>query len=125
MKKKRERRRLKELNGANGEETPAIEEEGENHTDKALPLRKHQTQASRSMSPAVGRLVNGGHGSVSSALNGTRARSPPPLGGAGSTRDTFLNYFFGKDQGQELCSRVRYREHMVVLALMKGGGLFE
>ncbi|PVI03699.1 dynamin-1 [Periconia macrospinosa] len=96
-KKKRERRRLKELNGANGDDTPAIEEEGENQTEKALPLRKHQSQTSRSMSPAVGRLVNGGHGSISSALNGSRARSPPPLGGAGSTRDTFLNYFFGKE----------------------------
>ena len=92
--KRRERRRLKELNGVNGE--MAEEEEGEASAEKALPLRKHQTQASRSMSPAVGRLMNGSH-SVSSALNGNRARSPPPLGGSGSARDSFLNYFFGKD----------------------------
>ncbi|KAF1959190.1 dynamin-1 [Byssothecium circinans] len=96
-KKRREKRRLKELNGVNGDETPMIEEEGEAATEKALPLRKHQSQASRSMSPAVGRLMNGTHGSISSALNGHRARSPPPLGGAGSARDSFLNYFFGKD----------------------------
>lgn len=94
-KKKRERRRLKELNGVNGE-APENEEEAEALGDKALPLRKHHTQASRSMSPAVGRLINGSH-SLSGALNGNRARSPPPLGGAGSARDSFLNYFFGKD----------------------------
>jgi dynamin 1-like protein len=95
-KKKRERRRLKELNGANGEVVEG-EEEGDGANDKVLPLRKHQNQASRSMSPAVGRLLNGSHNSVSSALNGSRARSPPPLGGSGSARDSFLNYFFGKD----------------------------
>jgi dynamin 1-like protein len=93
-KKKREKRRLKELNiaSANGGETP---EDGEEQLDtptsaKALPLRKHQTQASRSMSPAVGRLLNG-QNSVSGQLN-NRTRSPPP-----PARDSFLNYFFGKD----------------------------
>ncbi|KAF2636383.1 hypothetical protein P280DRAFT_493200 [Massarina eburnea CBS 473.64] len=96
-KKRREKRRLKELNGVNGEETPVVEEEGEAPLDKANLLRKHQSQTSRSMSPAVGRMVNGTHGSISSALNGNRARSPPPLGGTGSARDSFLNYFFGKD----------------------------
>jgi len=97
--KKRERRRLKELNGANGTEAPHIEEEGEDHsTAKALPIRKHQSQASRSMSPAVGRLMNGSH-NLSGALNGNRARSPSALGANGSTRDSFLNYFFGKEGG--------------------------
>jgi dynamin 1-like protein len=98
-KRKREKRRQKELESSvNGEETtPAIEEEGpEERMAKPLPFRKHQSQSSRSMSPAVGRMLNG-HGSVSSALNGSRNRSPPPLGGAGSARDSFLNYFFGKD----------------------------
>ncbi|KAJ4296196.1 Dynamin- GTPase protein [Kalmusia sp. IMI 367209] len=94
--KKRERRRLKELNGVNGE-VAEVEEEGDAANEKILPLRKHQAQASRSMSPAVGRLLNGSHNSVTSALNGHRARSPPPLGGSGSARDSFLNYFFGKD----------------------------
>jgi dynamin 1-like protein len=93
-KKKREKRRLKELNvaNANGAETPEDGEEVETPTSaKAFPLRKHQTQASRSMSPAVGRLLNGSHNSISGQLN-NRARSPPP-----PARDSFLNYFFGKD----------------------------
>lgn len=95
-KKKREARRLKELNvaKANGGETP---EDGEEPVDtptsaKALPLRKHQSQASRSMSPAVGRLLNGQHNSISGQLN-NRNRSPT----AQPQRDSFLNYFFGKD----------------------------
>ncbi|KAF2270411.1 dynamin-1 [Lojkania enalia] len=94
--KRRERRRLKELNGINGGEVPENEEEVEAPVEKALPIRKHQSQTSRSMSPAIGRLMNGSH-NLSGALNGSRARSPPPLGGSGSARDSFLNYFFGKD----------------------------
>jgi dynamin 1-like protein len=97
-KKKREKRRLKELNGVNGAEAPEEGEEASAVADKALPLRKHQSQASRSMSPAVGRLMNGSHNSVSGQLS-SRTRSPPPMGGAGSGRDGFLNYFFGKDGG--------------------------
>lgn len=92
-KKKREKRRLKELNiaSANGGETPEDAEEVDTPTSaKALPLRKHQTQASRSMSPAVGRLLNG-QNSISGQLN-NRTRSPPA-----PQRDSFLNYFFGKD----------------------------
>ncbi|KAF1932228.1 dynamin-1 [Didymella exigua CBS 183.55] len=93
--KKREQKRLKELNGANGGETPDDGEESLKVADKALPLRKHQTQTSRSMSPAVGRLLNGSHNSISGQLS-NRNRSPP----AGSNpRDGFLNYFFGKEGG--------------------------
>jgi len=94
-KKKREKRRLKELNvdKANGAETPEDAEELDTPTSaKALPLRKHQAQASRSMSPAVGRLLNGQHNSISGQLN-NRNRSPT----AQPQRDSFLNYFFGKD----------------------------
>ncbi|OAL07147.1 hypothetical protein IQ06DRAFT_312168 [Phaeosphaeriaceae sp. SRC1lsM3a] len=93
-KKKREKRRLKELNiaSANGGETPedAAEEADTPTSAKAFPLRKHQSQASRSMSPAVGRLLNG-QSSISGQLN-SRTRSPPA-----PQRDSFLNYFFGKD----------------------------
>ncbi|KAF2707934.1 hypothetical protein K504DRAFT_447007 [Pleomassaria siparia CBS 279.74] len=100
--KKREKRRLKEIsvNSVNGSETPEGEEgEAENHmSSKPLPLRKHQSQASRSMSPAVGRLLNG-----TSAINGHRTRSPPPsgggFGGSAPGKDSFLNYFFGKEGG--------------------------
>lgn len=91
-KKKREQRRLKELNvaTANGEVPEEGEEVDTPTSAKALPLRKHQSQASRSMSPAVGRLMNGAHGSISGQLSG-RKQSPPPA------KDSFLNYFFGKD----------------------------
>lgn len=93
-KKKREKRRLKELNieSANGNGTPEepAEEADTPTSAKALPLRKHQSQTSRSMSPAVGRLLNG-QSSISGQLN-SRARSPPA-----PARDSFLNYFFGKE----------------------------
>jgi dynamin 1-like protein len=89
-KKRREQRRMKELqNGTNGEEGDEGEG-GEGATLKALPLRKHQSQTSRSMSPAVGRMMNGSQ-STTAALN-NRNRSPP-----GTARDSFLNYFFSKD----------------------------
>lgn len=96
--KKRERRRIKELgNGVNGAEGPE-DEDADAVSEKPLPLRKHQTKESRSMSPAVGRLMNGSH-NLSGAFASSRTRSPPPFGGSGggSTRDSFLNYFFGKD----------------------------
>ncbi|KAF2459909.1 Dynamin central region-domain-containing protein [Lineolata rhizophorae] len=95
--RKRERRRLRELNGVNGTETPPDEEETEVPGEKAaqLPLRGQSSKPSRSMSPAVGRS----HHNIASVLNGSRAGSPPRFGGqgTGSARDSFLNYFFGKD----------------------------
>lgn len=71
--KKRERRRMKEL-GVNGTATP---EDDEDHEEKSqiMPLRAQATKASRSMSPAV---VSRDHG---------------------GTKDSFLNYFFGKEGG--------------------------
>ncbi|KAF2200153.1 dynamin-1 [Delitschia confertaspora ATCC 74209] len=95
--RKRDRRRIKELNGVQGAETPENEEEADAPTEKsrALPIRGHDSKVSRSMSPAVGRLANGSHG-IAGALN-SRNRSPPPFQqGANSTRDSFLNYFFGE-----------------------------
>jgi dynamin 1-like protein len=90
-KKRREQRRAKELqNGTNGDTPEEGGEGADSATLKALPLRKHQSQTSRSMSPAVGRMVNGSQ-STTSALN-NRNRSPP-----GTARDSFLNYFFSKD----------------------------
>ncbi|KAF1842690.1 dynamin-1 [Cucurbitaria berberidis CBS 394.84] len=88
-KKRREQRRMKELNGLNGAGNPEDGEEAENSVAKPLAVRKHQAQSSRSMSPAVGRLING---TSSSALN-NRNRSPPASG----ARDSFLTYFFSKD----------------------------
>ena len=67
-KKRREQRRIKELqNGQNGEGSEEGEG-GEGATLKALPLRKHQSQTSRSMSPAVGRMMNGSQ-STTAALS--------------------------------------------------------
>ena len=80
--RKRERRRNKELNGVNGVETPEDEEETEMKPSQ-LQIRSHNTKASRSMSPTVGR-INGNHTIAGAEL---------------SARDSFLNYFFGKEGG--------------------------
>ena len=90
--RKRNLRRQKELNGPNG--VPNEEEEEAEQATKStqLPSRGHVTKESRSMSPAVGtRNVNG--------LG--RSGSPPRFGGQASARDSFLNYFFGKDGGPQ------------------------
>ncbi|KAJ9669312.1 Dynamin- GTPase protein [Coniosporium apollinis] len=97
--RKRERRRLKELNGANGTETPEDEEETEvpgGAGPQQLPVRGHSSKVTRSMSPAVV-----GRGSISGAVNGARGASPPRFAGqaGGTARDSFLNYFFGKEGG--------------------------
>ena len=99
--KKKDKLRLKQLNGVNGTQTPDDEDEGEAPGDRQgqLPIRGSITKHTRSMSPAV---RNGAHTS-STLANGARAGSPPRFGagstaGAG-TRDSFLNYFFGKEGG--------------------------
>ncbi|KAF1986199.1 dynamin GTPase [Aulographum hederae CBS 113979] len=101
-KKKRERRRLKELNGTNGVDTPEEEDDVNAPAAKAgqMQVRGHQ-QNSRSMSPAVGRTgLNGGYNNLAGALHGARSGSPPRFGQAsGGARDSFLNYFFGKEGG--------------------------
>merc|ERR1711939_669578 len=91
---RRERRRQKEL-GTNGADTPE-EEAGEKIEN--LPQRKALQKGARSMSPAV--RENGISG-IAATMNGTRAGSPPRFNGqgAGGARDSFLNYFFGKDGG--------------------------
>ena len=95
-KRKREKRRLKELNGVNGTEGHDDDEQQlEAPGEKAgqLPIRSHISKTSRSMSPAVGRP---GH----QFPNGGRAGSPPRFGAPGGTaKDSFLNYFFGKEGG--------------------------
>lgn len=93
---RREKRRLKEL-GTNGTETP----DGDEVTSpvergEVSNLRKHQPKPLRSMSPSV---RENGSGSIAAAVNGTRSSSPSRLNnpGIGNARDSFLNYFFGKD----------------------------
>jgi dynamin 1-like protein len=84
--KKRERRRMKEL-GVNGTGTPEDDEEQEDKVQN-LPVRGQPTKASRSMSPAYGPRENG-HASMSGAGGQ----------GSGTAKDSFLNYFFGKEGG--------------------------
>ena len=84
-KRKREARRRKELNGVNGTETPEDEEEDGQH-QSIMPMRSApKTKEGRSMSPAVGR-----DGRISHAQG-------PPNGVPSGGRDSFLNYFFGKE----------------------------
>lgn len=92
---KRERRRLKELGNVNGAATP--EEEDENAAER-MPIRKPTHKGTRSMSPA--RRENG-NASIGGTINGQRSGSPPRFNGqaAGNARDSFLNYFFGKEGG--------------------------
>lgn len=89
---RREKRRLKEL-GVNGTEG------GEEEDDVSLVDgngRRQITKPPRSLSPAV---RENGPGSIGAALNGVRSSSPSRLNGQGlsNTRDSFLQYFFGKD----------------------------
>lgn len=102
--RKRERRRMKELGGGiNGTETP--EDEDEAHDDaktlQGFSSRNPISKASRSMSPAVGRNLESNHGGITTTMNGGRSTSPSRFNGAaaGNPRDSFLNYFFGKEGG--------------------------
>ncbi|KIW22199.1 uncharacterized protein PV07_12110 [Cladophialophora immunda] len=84
--RKREKQRMKQL-GVNGAATPDEEDAEQEDKPTSLPNRKHPT-LSRSMSPAVTRERENGIGSISAAA-----------GSAGAARDSFLNYFFGKEGG--------------------------
>lgn len=95
--RKRERRRLKDMGGANGVVTPE-DEDGEEDKPHGLAARQHLAKGSRSLSPAVAGHENGPSG-VHPVLNGARTGSPTRVGGPGATRDSFLNYFFGKEGG--------------------------
>ncbi|KAI9790191.1 MAG: Dynamin- GTPase protein [Peltula sp. TS41687] len=96
--RKRDRRRLKDMGAVNGVDTPEEEEE-EAEKSHALPIRQQgHHKGSRSLSPAVRGLENG-PATVHPTANGGRAGSPTRVGGPGATRDSFLNYFFGKEGG--------------------------
>lgn len=94
---RREKRRLKELN-ANGGDSPENDEAASlaERGDASGPLKKHQSKQLRSMSPSV---RENGTGGIAAAINGTRSSSPSRFNnpGIGNARDSFLNYFFGKD----------------------------
>ena len=92
---RRERRRLKEL-GANGIETP---EDNEDAAMVDAGDRKAHGKMLRSMSPSV---RENGSGTLTAAVNGGRSMSPSRFNnqGLGIARESFLNYFFGKDGAQ-------------------------
>ncbi|KAI1104143.1 Dynamin central region-domain-containing protein [Jackrogersella minutella] len=92
---RREKKRLKEL-GANGTETPEDEDDANHDRSDALQTRKQVTKGSRSMSPAV---RENGTASIAATMNGARSNSPSRFNpqAIGTARDSFLNYFFGKD----------------------------
>ena len=88
-KRKRDAKRRKELEGVNGAHTP--EDEDEEPQQTVLPMRSApKTKETRSMSPAVNR---DGH----RLTHAVTAPNGVPSGG----RDSFLNYFFGKDGAKE------------------------
>ena len=91
-KRKRERRRMKELGAVNGTATPDDEDEHQQEEKpRSLPVRERRKH-DRSDSPHVGR------DSVSASLNGFQATSPSRTAQpTGTARDSFLNYFFGKE----------------------------
>ncbi|KAI9824270.1 MAG: Dynamin- GTPase protein [Thelocarpon impressellum] len=93
--RRRERRRLKEAGGVNGVDTPEEEENEEADKVQGLAHRQHpqqpQHKGTRSMSPGRRGLENGG-GNIAAHLNGAGERR-----GGENTRDSFLNYFFGKE----------------------------
>lgn len=91
---RRERMRQKELGPPNGLDTPEDEEENEKVENQ--PHRKNLHKGTRSMSPAV---HENGTSNISATMNGIRSMSPSRLNGQalGGARDSFLNYFFGKD----------------------------
>jgi dynamin 1-like protein len=90
-KRKRDKRRQKELGAANGTANPDEEEHADSKQN--LPIRSQSTKGSRSMSPHVGR--NGEHG-IAATLNGAHSNHAA-FGGSNTARDSFLNYFFGKE----------------------------
>lgn len=95
--KRRERRRQKELGGVNGA-TPGVPEDEEEqqpeHKGQGLPIRSQPAKANRSMSPHVGKSAENG---VTATLNGANSNPQAVFGATNTTRDSFLNYFFGKD----------------------------
>lgn len=83
---RRERRRQKELGNTNGTETPEDEEDAVTEKMDTMAIRKQQLKGARSMSPAV--RENGSAG-ITSTMNG--------MSNGQGAKDSFLNYFFGKD----------------------------
>ena len=93
-KRKREKRRLKELGVSNVSAGVPDEEEASTETKtQNVPIRNHSTKGARSLSPR--NTENG----IAISLNGAQTNNPAGLNGSHTARDSFLNYFFGKEGG--------------------------
>lgn len=96
-KRKRERRRLKELGSANGAAGAPDDEDAQSEAKSHnLPIRNQSSKGARSMSPHIGRGAENG---IAATLNGSHANHAAGFGASHTTRDSFLNYFFGKEGG--------------------------
>ncbi|KAL4983620.1 Dynamin central region-domain-containing protein [Aspergillus falconensis] len=95
--RKREKRRIRELGGSNGNAPTHPEDEEEQPEAKHLPIRTQSSKGTRTMSPHIGKTQETG---ITATLNGTHSNPPTTFGGANATRDSFLNYFFGKEGAQ-------------------------
>lgn len=96
--KKREKRRLKEIGGVNGNQAGSPEDEGEYQQSEQkaqnIPFRGQSAKGARSMSPHIGKGQESG---ITATLNGPHSVGQSAFGATNTTRDSFLNYFFGKD----------------------------
>lgn len=107
--RKREQKRQAQLNGANGADDVEDDEEvavaAAGAKSMQLPVRGHPSKASRSMSPALpskpvmNGLNNANYGSAARSSSPSRFNANANAQANGNTRDSFLNYFFGKDGG--------------------------
>ncbi|KAJ5689784.1 Dynamin-related protein dnm1 [Penicillium macrosclerotiorum] len=96
-KRKREKRRMKELGSANGAPGAPDDDDAQSESKSHnLPIRSQSAKGTRSMSPSVSRAMENG---ITATLNGSNSNHPTGFGGSHTARDSFLNYFFGKDGG--------------------------
>lgn len=94
-KRKRERRRMKEL-GINGTAAEEVDEPHAESKTQNLTIRGQSSKGNRSMSPNLGRTAENG---ITATLNGAESNPHAGFGTGNMSRDSFLNYFFGKDGG--------------------------
>ncbi|KAJ0416183.1 Dynamin central region-domain-containing protein [Aspergillus carlsbadensis] len=97
--RKREKRRLRDIPNGN-----TYAEDEEDHPEAKLPIRTQSNKGgARSMSPNVAKVQESG---IAATLNGVHSNPHTAFGGGGANtaRDSFLNYFFGKDGVQPSAS---------------------
>ncbi|KAG5295252.1 dynamin family protein [Histoplasma ohiense] len=96
--RKRERRRMKDLGAVNGTATPDGEEEQDADEKLQNLAIRGQKSHNRSRSPHIGHALENGHSAITATLNGPQSSSyGNGTQSAGTARDSFLNYFFGKE----------------------------